>query len=240
VARGQGTNLYDTTYRNTAGIGGGFSAEDPSGHLRLGYFGFAAQRTDVAGAFTAGFADPVSTGPVKFSGAQILDLNGDGLVDLIWPGQTVHYALQVPGQPGQYGASVGLGATNPHAFAAGRIDGDSLSDVLIAGNNNQIFLQNPSDHSFGAAGTLMAPLTDQLALVDINGDGRNDVISGTAAVLACKAPAPAGTFSSGGISASIPLQGANPIWYFDLNGDGRMDALGPNSSSGQLMVVLQQ
>jgi hypothetical protein len=197
-------------------------------------------RTDMAGVFTAGFSE-TSSQMAKFTSPQIADLNGDGLPDLAFPGPTtIRYALQIAGQPGQFAPSSVLGATNPHAFATGRIDGDALDDALVVGNTNQIFLQNPSSHSLGIAGTLMAPLTDQVQIVDLNHDGRNDIASGQQAVLACKAPAPPGTFPTEAASTMIPLNNANQVVYKDLNGDGRADALGLNMPSGLLVVALQQ
>ena len=49
VPRGGSTNIIDTHYRSMNGVGYGFSVQDPTGHLSLGYFGYTAQRTDAIG-----------------------------------------------------------------------------------------------------------------------------------------------------------------------------------------------
>ena len=49
VPRGKETNILDTHYRNMSGVGYGFSVQDPSRRMSLGYFGYNAARKEVLG-----------------------------------------------------------------------------------------------------------------------------------------------------------------------------------------------
>ena len=49
VPRGEGSNILDTHYRSVSGIGYGFSVQDPSRRMSLGYFGYNAARKEVLG-----------------------------------------------------------------------------------------------------------------------------------------------------------------------------------------------
>lgn len=52
TSHGEGSDLIDLNYRTLTGAGAGFSAQDASGAISVGYFGYTAQRSDTVGTFT--------------------------------------------------------------------------------------------------------------------------------------------------------------------------------------------
>lgn len=51
ASQGGGSDLVDLRYASTSGVGYGFSAQDKEGKISLGYFGYAANRSETTGTF---------------------------------------------------------------------------------------------------------------------------------------------------------------------------------------------
>lgn len=139
----------------------------------------------------------------------------------------------------------------PQAVAIGDVNGDGRNDVVMvtscyasSPNDNKvmIFAQKPD-------GTLDAPVTYDIsatascgaysvAIGDVTGDGRNDVIVGeNGNGIEVLAQQPDGTLASTGVLAS---SNARQIRVGDVNNDGRLDVIGVGWASGSVSVWTQK
>jgi FG-GAP-like repeat len=200
-------------------------------------------RTDVAGAFTAGFTDSSGGSTPPDSKAVVEDLNGDGLVDLAWLTQNgLRYALQIPGMPGKFNPASVLGTSGDVAFAVGPVNADALNDVIMfQPPTGRIFLQNPTNHALLASGSFQSFIGHgSTQLLDLNGDGRADLGAEGQIVLQCGSPAAPGTFQSMDTPPINVLSTAQGARFVDITGEGKADALGLDPAGGLLSVRIHQ
>jgi hypothetical protein len=133
---------------------------------------------------------------------QIVDINGDGLPDLVIADNTgaVEYLLQNPASPGTFEAGVSLPISNPAilandgpsfvtrgiSVAVGDLNGDGLPDIAVTsfdvdGDYGMVFVffQDPNNPgSFIATPTTITALGEpsQIRIADVNKDGSNDIV----------------------------------------------------------------
>lgn len=197
-----------------------------------------------------------TTGPTTLARAiAVADLDGDGRLDVLTalassdPAASFLSArIQVPGAPGTFATPVrsptGL---VPVAMALGDLDGDGLPDVAVADAG-----AGPSGYGVdvqyripGSPGAYTAPLVlptgtlvpADVAIADLDGDGRNDVVvaaSGAAAVQVFFQTGP-GRFAA---AVAIPVDGdPTAVAAGDLTGAGRQDLV-VATSNGRVSVLL--
>jgi len=184
------------------------------------------------------------------------DLSGDGLLDIVVGGGQEIGVLAGDGSGGfsaieRYGAGVWV-----EGLAAGDVDGDGRPDVVATGTGPtsagrvSVLL---ADEAEGGGGGLLPPrlaparaLPGAVALGDVDGDGRLDVVSGDAMAATVSVIAGRGAGRLGAAPAT-PLAGANgPVGadgvlaVGELTGDGRADALvvGTGGQGGQVLAIL--
>ncbi|MCC7463722.1 MAG: VCBS repeat-containing protein [Gammaproteobacteria bacterium] len=165
------------------------------------------------------------------------DLNGDGFADIIATTMRVSDAgppftaeLRAYRHPGAVGGGFGAPATYPDGYepwflAVGDIDGDTLPDIVsasVADGGLAIFYNDPArPGTLGPRQLLASPGASQLAIADLNADGRADIVAADYGVsLFVQDPAAPGRFQA---PLGLHAGGANWVAVGDLNGDGLAD-----------------
>lgn len=160
---------------------------DPVGVKVLMHTGAASATT-----YAAPAAVFTSTVNLNVSGANIIaiaDLNGDGLNDLVItdPGPTdgsaptVNILLQNSASHGSFLTPVSYPLTTqdlPQSIVAADLQGSGKLDIVIGGRQSvSVLLHDPANAGkFLAATVYAAAGANEIAVADVNGDGRPDIV----------------------------------------------------------------
>jgi hypothetical protein len=176
----------------------------------------------------------------------VADVNGDGRPDIVG---VTYYNVEVflGNGDGTFQAPQNFSVNSHPAFVAvADVNGDGHPDLVTAegpyfqGNNVSILLGN-GDGTFKAAENLVVGITPySIAVADVNGDGRPDLLvaggyAGQSGMIALLGNGD-GTFQASGTY----LAGTSPfsVAAADVNGDGRPDILVSDRSSNTVAVLL--
>jgi len=226
---------------------------------------FSGTRILVCYQNSAGALSPssvISTG-LNLKGIAIKDINNDGLADLIVSGNSTTASSGFLGRVAvfrqdpvthTFGApqEIVLSSNNSGPLAAADLNGDSLPDIIVAGegSGSNGILSLLFQGSGGALGPEVAYtsvplyLDGEIHLADMNSDGRNDiVVQNDLKQLAIITQLSPGVFSSTPDFYTVQTS----YWPFfrsfalgDLNGDGRIDiAVADPGNSGFLNIFHQ-
>jgi hypothetical protein len=205
--------------------------------------------TTSAGATTASFAPKVlfATGANPF-GVAVGDFNGDGKVDLAIADLGADRVSILLNTTAMHASTPTFSArvdfvtpTHPSAVGVGDFNGDGIPDVAVTSDNSNvvaILLNTTATNASTPTFAAMAPFTtgvtvESVAIADINGDGKADVVvaddSSMAISVLLNTTPTNGTTPSFAAEVRFPT-GANPlsVALADLNGDGEPDAIVAN------------
>jgi hypothetical protein len=215
-------------------------------------------------ALTGCFRDDtkVNTFPVPTS-VVIADLNGDGAPDLALSRSTVAETgenrrgqasvfLQNANSRGTFQGAANYGTeTAPSSIAVGNIAGTGGADLVVANFDSSsvsVFLQTSPGSGKYQEGTTYSTggAPNEVALADVNGDGRLDVLVADNASAGHIVILPQDPANPGKFLAAVPLvtpNAASGLAVGDVNGDGKTDIVAAtsdgNGNNGALVIFYQ-
>lgn len=173
-----------------------------------------------------------------------VDIDGDGNIDLVYadsqdPGVTVRFG----NGDGTFTAesNFATAATFGGEIGVGDLDGDGDLDLFQNEGGTTFTLINSGGRSFSAGASVASGIVgavETYAMADINGDGRQDLISGGSAMVSVRLGQ-----SGGGLSATATAYtvtgSVRDIAVGDVDGDGRLDLIaGTNGIGGGVFRML--
>jgi len=195
-------------------------------------------------AFAPAVNYPVGTEP---STEVVGDFNNDGKIDIVTANKgdsTISVLLGHGDATFTSGGTYGTG-THPYGLAAADLNRDGKLDVVTANHdsNNVTVLLGNGDGSFQAPVGYAVPFAALMVTSgDFNGDGKldlavaNNVTLGSPSVISILLGNGNGTFQPA-VNYNV---GLTSYWVTaaDLNGDGKLDLITANHSSGDVSVLL--
>jgi hypothetical protein len=207
---------------------------------------------DGHGGYVLVAGSPFPVGPSPYPAA-LDDVNGDGHLDIISTttdrskvNQDASRALTLlagNGRGGFSGSQLPLRAAHPWFVAVSDVNGDQRSDILAthAERSELTVLQaNGSGDFIEAAGSPfdLGHSAWYMGVVDMNGDGKLDVVAAAADGVRVMLGDGQGGFQAAPGSPFPTGRGAWRLAVGDMNGDGRPDVATSNVESGDVTVLL--
>jgi FG-GAP-like repeat/FG-GAP repeat len=209
---------------------------------------------DGKGNFTRAAA-PFAVGPSPYPGA-LADLNGDGHLDILATStarrtpqqEDSTRALTVlfgDGRGGFRGGPVPLRTVLPWFVAVADVNGDRKPDLVVTHAERNELTVLVGDGKGGFTETAGSPFdlghaAWHVAVVDVNGDGKADVVAAAGDGVRVLLGDGRGGFQAAPGSPFAAGKGAWRLAVGDLNGDGKPDVATSNVESDSVTVLLAQ
>lgn len=244
IYHGNAAGGFDAPVIVNDGIGGPVAIGDFNGDGRLDLavttsngFDLLLQQTDGTLASPQSYSIQGCYLPQDGAYLGAADFNGDGRTDLIVGGFCKQLVLFTQGADGvmHQGPSVAIPGGGAGQFAVGDLNADGLADLVIAMNSytpNIMIIPGDRTNGLGTAYTLpesflpVAQGLPALAVGDINGDGRDDLLFSVDDNLGNRGIHVYLQQPNGTLQAAAPLSTrgiTNRIIIADINGDGLVD-----------------
>jgi len=199
----------------------------------------------VAGAWPERYGAPFKTldGYGQVQNVTLADLNGDGHLDIalstLTPtGVSIRFGNGTPGLDFKLREDYTSGFVGPQGICAADMQGDGISDLLIAdAGSNQvkvILRAGPGSPAILAQTTGAAPA--HVAVGDLNHDGRQDVVTANRVGNTVSVLLGNGNGSLGPKTDYATGMDPEGVTLADLNGDGNLDVVTPNAGSNTLTI----
>jgi FG-GAP-like repeat len=111
----------------------------------------------------------------------VADLNGDGRPDVAYYGEPKELVVQynegsnVWSEPKRW--PIDDGQLSPNAMAAGDLNGDGRTDLVLLGENCLYFLPQTKEHTLGEPQKIpFSGAVKSVQVIDVDGDGRKDLL----------------------------------------------------------------
>lgn len=151
----------------------------------------------------------------------VADIDGAGRDDAAFVGANgdVKLALNTT----QFGAAavIATGAQN-QCVAFGKFDEDTSIDLIVGTAAGGVIYRGNGATFTRSPGTFPAITGSPMQVIDLNGDGRDDLVLATRIVYQC---APAMTGAPGVFTQADPIEGSTAVLAADVTGDGKPDLL---------------